>query len=564
MPGCAKWGTGVLLCAALCGISACAGAAQGPRKKLIQVGWDMVDTAFLREHLAEMEAAGPFDGVLIWVKGKRSDGRTASSQSAWDAAAWDRASFKAAVDDLRACRFTQFTDNFVRFNCTPGTLDWADDTGWRALAEKAGILAWVCKAGGLKGICLDPESYGEKQFQYRAAGGRSFGETVAMARRRGAEMMRAIAAEHPSMTLMSFWLASLCMNAGNAADPDDVLITETYGLWPAFLNGMLDAAPADTVLVDGNESGYYYEGSTYYSVANDMRNLTGPAFALIAPENRAKYRAQMQVGFGFYLDMYINPEGNKYYRGFKDGGTRLDRLRDNLAAAVGASDQYVWVYGEQCRWWPSFEFSGWGKDRVMQGAGKGRLWEEALPGLTRTLAQVRDPGEAARAQIEAHRKDAKLVNLAANGDFSAKARDLPAQFGTWQDTEAGSNGQFAWDAAGGGSGRLEKMANGCFIQKHPAKQGELYYVEARARSEGAAVPTVMIRWQRADSAWVRWDSDIVLTFGAAAADGWRTASGAVRVPDEAAQLVILLRGRSFGDAGDVCWFDDVALYRIEN
>ncbi|HPD47652.1 MAG TPA: hypothetical protein P5279_13450 [Anaerohalosphaeraceae bacterium] len=552
---------GIVLCG-FCMASAEAAAATGPRKKLIQVGWDIVDTAFLREHFAEMEAAGPFDGVLIYVKGKRIDGKPANTSSGWDGARWDRASFKEAIDDLRACRFTQFTDNFIRFNCTPGTLDWGDDAGWQALAEKAGILAWVCKAGGLKGICLDPESYGEKQFQYRAASGRSFGQTTALARRRGAEVMRAIAAEHPSMTLMSFWLASMCMNAGRAAEPDDVLIAETYGLWPAFLNGMLDSVPASMVLVDGNENGYYIEGAAYYTVANKMRNLTGPAFALIAPPNRAKYRAQMQVGFGFYLDMYINPEGNQYYRGPKEGGTRLDRLRDNLAAAVDASDQYVWVYGEQCRWWPSFEFSGWGRERVMQSAGKGRLWEEALPGLTRTLAEIRDPAEAARAQIEAARKAGKLVNLARNGDFAAKAGDLPAEFGTWQDTEAGSKGKFLWDAEGGGCGRLENMANGCFIQKHAAKPGQMYYVEATSRNEGAAVPSVMVRWQTAQDAWVRWDSDVVLTFGAAGEGGWRKASGVVVVPKGAGQLVILLRVRSFGSGGDVCLFDDLELYRV--
>jgi hypothetical protein len=530
-------------------------APDPPRKKLIELGWDIVDTAYLRAHHAEMERSTPFDGSMIRVAGKTADGKPAHSEWGWDATPWDRASFQAAIDDLRACRFTRFTDNFIRLNCSPGKLDWADDVGWKTLADKAGILAWACKAGGLKGIALDPESYGERLFQYKAAGGRSFAETAALARKRGAEVMRAIAAEHPAMTFLSLWLASLCMHAGRTAVPDDVLVSDSYGLWPAFLNGLLDAVPPEMALVDANENGYYIEGDAYHRVASDMRSLTGPAFALVAPDNRAKYRAQMQVGFGFYLDMYVNPAGNKYYRGPKEGGTRLDRLRDNLAAALAASDQYVWIYGEQSRWWGTLD-----EKRLKDTVGKGRTWEETLPGLTRALAAVRDPAAAARAEVEALRKEGKLVNLAKNADFAKKAGDLPVEFGTWQDDS--SKGRFAWDEAGGGSGRMEDVANGCFIQKHPAKPGETYYVEAAAKAEGAAIPTLTVRWQRTDGAWTRWDLDVTLTFGPAGADGWRRAGGAATVPDGAGFLVILPGTKSPGGAECVCRFDNLGLYRL--
>jgi len=543
-------------------LSAAAGrAAETPRKKLIEVGWDIVDHAFLRQHHAEMERVTPFDGVLLWVIGKQTDGKKATSQSGWDAKPWDRASFQGAIEDLKACRFTRFTDNFVRFDCTPGTLDWGDEAGWKHLAAKAGILAWVCRAGGLKGICFDPESYGQKQFQFRPVPDRSFADAVALARKRGGQVMRAIAEEYPEMTLMSFWLASLNLHAGRAAAPDDVLVTDVYGLWPAFLNGLLDAAPPSMVLVDGNENGYYLEGDAYHRVATDMRSLSGPAFALIAPENRAKYRAQMQVGFGFYLDMYVNPEGNKYYRGPKEGGTRLDRLRENLAAAREASDQYVWVYGEQCRWWPSFEWNGWAKEQNAKSAGKGRLWEEALPGLTRTLAQVRDPVAAAREELAALRARGQAVNLARNADFSKKTRDLPAEFGVWQATEAGSKGTFSWDAEGGGSGRAAGVKDGCFIQKHKVKPGETYYVELAARTEGHAIPTLMIRWQREDGQWTRWDLDATLTFASAGEGGWRNAGGAVTVPDGVGFLVILPGVKDLLENG-VCWFDNLALFKL--
>jgi hypothetical protein len=534
-----------------------------PRPKLLQIGWDIVDTAFIRQHFAEMEAAAPFDGILFWVKGKRTDGKVASPETGWDAAPWDRASFQGAIDDLKACRFTKFTDNFIRLNCTPGTLAWDDEAGWKALAGKAAILAWICKEAGVKGICFDPESYGEKQYQYKAAKGLSFAETAALARKRGAEVMRAIAAEHGTLTLMSFWLASLCMDVGETEHPDEALATEHYGLWPAFLNGMLDELPPGMTLVDGNENGYYLEGQQYHTVASHMRGLTGPALATVAPENRTKYRAQMQIAFGFYLDMFINPEGDKYYRGPKPGGTRLDHLRENLAAALDASDQYVWVYGEGCRWWPSFVFSDWGKAQVMKGAGKGRLWEEALPGVTKTLARVKAPTEAARADVEALRAAGKLVNLAKNGDFEKKSGDLPSEMGTWQDSDAGSKGRFAWDAEGNGSALMQNMKHGCFIQKLTAKPGETYFVEAMAKAKGPAIPTLTVRWQRSDGTWTRWDLDVTLTFGPIGADGWRKASGAVSVPEDVGFLVILPGSKSTSESESACWFDNLGLYKIE-
>jgi hypothetical protein len=525
-----------------------------PRKKFIELGWDIVDTAYLRAHHAEMEKSFPFDGAMIRVTGKTADGKPANSEWGWDGTPWDRASFQAAIDDLRACRFTKFTDNFVRLNGSPGKTEWADDAAWKALSEKAAILAWVCKAGGLKGISLDPESYGENLFQFKPGGGRSFPETAALARKRGAQAMRAIASEHPSMTFLSLWLASLCMHAGRTAVPDDILIADRYGLWPSFLNGLLDAVPPSMTLVDANENGYYIEGDAYHRVASDMRSLTGPAFALIAPENRAKYRAQMQVGFGFYLDMYVNPEGNQYYRGPKEGGTRLDRLRDNLAAARDASDQYVWLYGEQSRWWGKLD-----EGRLKDTVGKGRLWEETLPGLTRTIAAVRDPAGAAREEVAQAKARGTLANLARNADCAKKSGNLPAEFGTWQDES--SKGQFAWDPEGGGSARLTGVSNGCYIQKVKVRPGETYFAEASTRTQGTAIPTLTVRWQREDGQWTRWDLDVTLTFGPPGAGGWRAAGGAATVPDGVGFLVLLPGSRCLSGES-ACWFDNFGIYKL--
>jgi len=39
---------------------------------------------------------------------------------------------------------------------------------------------------------------------------------------------------------------------------------ESYGLYPAFVIGMLSAAGPDTVITDGNENSYYYSQPLEY------------------------------------------------------------------------------------------------------------------------------------------------------------------------------------------------------------------------------------------------------------------------------------------------------------
>ena len=152
---------------------------------------------------------------------------------------------------------------------------------------------------------------------------------------------------------------------------------------------MLDALPPDMILVDGCEHGYYMDSAeAYLRAANEMRSWHGACTRLVSPENRAKYRQQVQAGFGFYLDMYLNPEGNRYYFPPLDG-SRLARLERNLGFARDAADEYVWIYGEQCRWWgPQRETCQ--TPRGKGGCGK-KLCRESLGPLPTHATRWRRP-----------------------------------------------------------------------------------------------------------------------------------------------------------------------------
>ncbi|MBN1419599.1 MAG: beta-galactosidase [Planctomycetes bacterium] len=514
--------------------------AAAPRAKLIELGWDIPSTAYLREHGHEMEQSAPFDGVILKVEFPGPAGKTLSSQHMWEKTPWTWEGLATALADLRACRFERFRDNFIRVNATPGDLDWFDDAAWRILCDKIALLGRLARDGGCRGICLDPESYGKPQFRYDPSSGKTFREMGAVARARGRWFVDALAREFPSAAILGLWFNSLNARAGRCDDPTAILVTEGYGLFPAFFDGMLDAAPPAMTFIDGCEHAYRYDGDLdYLRSYHVMRRPSGSASRLVSPENRAKYDRQVRAGFGFYLDAYINPETSPWYIG-PGGGTRLERLEANLAAAAEVADAYVWVYGEKFRWWPAGE----------------KHWEEAMPGITRAIEWARDPLAAARDRVAAARAKGALVNLAANAGFEEDA------LSAWQDE--GSKGTFAQDDDAGNpapSVRAARILNGCLIQRIPVEPGRRYAVEADSLREGTSVPTIAVRWQDGDGKWTRWNFDRTIPF-LAGSGPWEHAFGWAQVPDGAGFLVVLLAVHNQMGDGDVCWFDNLGIYRI--
>src|SRR5438876_9958023 len=84
-------------------------------KKLIEFGWDEPDTAFMRAHIAEMEAT-PFNGTVFHILYTKADGtRGRFMNECWSRRAFTLAEVQSAIDELKSTKFTRFTDNFLRF-----------------------------------------------------------------------------------------------------------------------------------------------------------------------------------------------------------------------------------------------------------------------------------------------------------------------------------------------------------------------------------------------------------------------------------------------------------------
>ena len=522
-----------------------ADSAPFPRKKLIMTGWDQPDVAQFRRDLVQFEQT-PFDGVILFVPGKTPDGASFTSfNNLFSRQPWTEAMFADSLADLKAARSAKVTENFLILWALPGEVDWFDDAGWAVISEKFRIMARVARQGGLRGILFDPELYGDKQkvWRYLSQSGwaqHPFSEYGAKVRQRGQETMRAMAREFPDLTMFGYWLTSVCLRAVDDSGSLAGLAAEDYGLYPSFVDGWLDAAPATVKFVDGQEFAYRWDGEAAFQ-AGALR-VKNDCQVFITPANRAKYRAQVQASFGFYLDAYVNPPGSSYYFG-REGEPRVQRLGSNLEAAVGAADEYVWIYGEKNRWWPPRD----------PGAKPSTNWTEALPGIELALLQAKNPIEAARRVI----LSTSATNLLHNASFTETAGGQPAHWWVWQD-EKQATGTFALDPKPGAA-RLTKMANGCFGQNIPVKSGERYAFGAKLRQAGQGLVTLRVGWKNARGEWTRGDAARRLVLPSAPADQWRELFGSARVPEGIAELVVTLYANGQTKETDQAWFDDVRL-----
>lgn len=558
-----------LFCAAPHAIHGAVDADRRRQKKLIATGWDKADTERLFQNLDQMEQR-PFDGVVIECEGRIDAEKRCPMRAAFKKDEWRREWFQACVDRMRACRFRRFTDNFITVGANPGNVDWFDDEGWKQIVAHWRIAAWVAKQGGFKGILFDPEPYSKPhmQFAYSAQPGKEthdFNAYHAKARERGRQVISAIAAEYPDITLFCYFLNISCATATGQADPRALLSALGYGLLPPFVEGWLDAVPPTMTVVDGCEHAYMYNSAVQY--LESALKIKGACQELVSPENRAKYRSQVQAGFGIYLDAYSNPEGSKYFMK-TNLPSRLHQLRANLSAALRSADEYVWVYGEKFRWWPT------PNKRVNE-----QTWPEALPGCEKALRFARDPLDYGRQCIAEMTRADQLVNLARNGDFGSdmspaptpggaveqwKQGGCPAGWHAWQAAE--SKGAFTWDrengAAGKGSARISGVAEGCLIQSYDVKAGERFAVGAALKLEGKGDGRIRVRWQTADGHWTHEIQDKLIPPNGPRGQ-WSDLFGVVEIPEDVGKLVLLLGAAGQTSPEDLAWYDDVRVYKLE-
>jgi PHD/YefM family antitoxin component YafN of YafNO toxin-antitoxin module len=332
------------------------GPFEQPRKKLVEYGWDVPDTAFVRANIQAMEQRCPFfDGVVLRLKG----GWTKRPAHIFRTDAVNLAEYTDDIANLQATKFTRFTDNFVlMWGTAEKGWDWFNESHWQAAETNARWIARVARQGGLVGICFDPEPYDGNPWRYPdqpQAATKTFTDYWQRVRECGRRFMRALQSEFPNLRLLTFFQLSLfpdIVDIPDAAERMKRLSQHGYGLLPAFLNGMLDAVNEQVVIVDGNEPAYYYTDAEQYFRAYHL--MKQRALTLIAPENRRKYVAQVQAGFALYMDQVFGlrqPKPERFLSFYLTPDERARWFEHNVYWALYTTDEYVWCYSERVDWW---------------------------------------------------------------------------------------------------------------------------------------------------------------------------------------------------------------------
>ena len=457
--------------------------------------------------------------------------------------ALDRSMFEHNIPLLREItRRPYFRHCFTMIWLAParyGRYDWRDDETWARAATNASVVASVARDGGVNGLIIDIEDYYDQGQYTCGTNDPPYEECRALARRRGAEVFGAVFRENPEATVLAYGLLSWDRSY-STADDLRAMMAEKRDLWPAFVNGILDAMPPTAVLVDGCEPAYGFDLRRGDFAASAYWQKVG-LLDLVEPENRRKYQDQVRAGFGLYLDRYLRSRKVAFF-GPTDG-TAIDHFRRNFSAACKYADEYVWLYGEQQLW---VKRDGWKPPKyAYEERFIGRTWEDEMPGLAETVRLVKQGDAGVGQKFEELRAAGSLVNLATEKRIRLE--------NTTNVVEAA--GEPPVYACVGGK-------RGTVCAHVPVKPGDWYAVEfsGRGRLHGDGG---QIRWKAPTGygwCWIPEDRKPVIlrapASGEDANEAWRTGHTVVRVPPGVGELVVWIR---LFDTAEV---KDIGVYKL--
>lgn len=505
-------------------------------KKYIFSGWDLGDVTPQEVLLlADEFDKTACDGVAMPI-GRVCPGWTGQrSREVLDDPGMKFSEFEFLVPVFRKIvEHPSLRESMILVHLAPtNRIAWADDARWRTAAGNLATAARLAKAGGLRGLVVDVEDYRKKlQYRHDPAEG-DYAATCRLARRRAKEMFAAAFAEFPEMVVLSFQLFTMDPYYMRG-DPVSEMI-ERRDLWPAFVNGILDAMPSTAKLVDGNENEGYHaraERRDFYKGVYDQMVAVLP---LVAKENRVKYRSQVSVSFGLYLDSYICATNGGWYMP-PVRGKRITRLEDNLRQATECADEYVWFWGEKgfyVDWpadlkersgdtWRSSGLGTWRGKYFSGGLAPMKPWCLAMDGDFDLVARgVKDPQRCVREQYSLQNAAGTYKNLA------------PAQGGI---TNA--------------LGHLHVRVPGLAVDG---------WYGAKIKGRGGIVRGNAYFQHRGSWRWKL--GSYRFTFGPPDAEGWREGIALVRIPDGATDAFCIFDGPQ-GEKTAKAEFRDFEFFKI--
>lgn len=542
---------------AVCSLTASAG-----RKLYLGAGWDLgaLPPADMVQSL-DLLAKTPLDGIRFSLRAKFPDGTNIASNTAMDGRKWPTEIFDSQFADMRKITsLPNMKHCFLAVRATPNKrLAWTDDAAWASFAHNMAVLARAAKMTGVKGLCPDYEDY-RHQYQFSLEDcDPDLATTLALARKRGAEIHRAMFAVYPEMTLF-FWhfldrhfphhFSGLTDIPQNVRDSRDLFI--------AYLNGVFDALPP-TARIVACEEDYKYSAARrdFYKAIAEEKQFNE---RLLDPVHRVKHRLQVSLGFSIYLDAY-RPDNQKsqWALGPDRHGSFAGHVIEDAEQATRATDEYVWFWGERRTYVPWRDpgiASGIYSCRQYSGE-KRKTWDAEFGGLYDALSRFKDPVSYAKAKWAGISSSAESVNLVANGDCSSLKGFTP-----WQKKRP-VEGTFGVDATTGDGDSTSIVltgVHGCvtaFVRKR--KAGGLYLVRFVSKGEGDAGTGSSVSFLK-DGKWNFKVPSVQIPAAGKTASGWTEHIMAFTIPEGndgfGVKLGATLR------AGQRAWFDSLNVHEL--
>jgi hypothetical protein len=315
-----------------------------PRKKVIEYGWDVPYPDFVEQNIQGMEKR-PFEGIIFRTKG---------FDHVFDTSAWKQEELQPQLDTLAKIKWRKFTDNFLTlYAANKGGMNWFNDDHWNTIVENMKLFSRAVQMGCCVGVCFDPEPYGTDPWVYPGSyKDKSFDEVADQVRKRGRQFINALETNMPGLRVLSFFQFGLYDGILDEPDPkvrQEKLLKQWMVLLPSFYIGILEGASPGTILIDGNESAYYYESpDSFYRAYHLIRQRTQ---ALIPENLRRKYNAQVQAGMALYIDQTLAKRTEQTTSHFLSPQEQFRFFEHNTYYALTTTDEYVWCYSERMNWW---------------------------------------------------------------------------------------------------------------------------------------------------------------------------------------------------------------------
>lgn len=532
--------------------------AQADAKKFVGFAWEFsrMSITNLVGYVDELDKT-PLDGIGVYLNERAPDGSLTSTHNIMRSR-WSREALKPLLPLARdLTKHRSMRESFIGTFRAPNKkrIEWTDDSGWGLVASNMAIAAWFAKAGGFRGISMDPEDYHYTAQFVRQGGDAPYDELCRLARRRGREVFEGVFREFSDIRILSFWFLSMEHMYLGSIDPSADMRERGY-LWPAFVDGIFDAMPPTALIIDGCEHSYRYESSRgdFHWAANAMKRRLP---SMLSPENRGKYRDLTSVSFGLYLDMFTNPKGASWYFGPVDG-SRLRHFERNLNQAAEAADEYVWFWGEKFCW------ADWrGKGPVDNRKINQNTWDSAVPGLEDMILAVKDSDAYAEKRIKELKAEGAFHSMNANMECRSEGGMVPSPYTPWQQKKNRQGRLYGDSSCGDGDSyslAAEGVENGAYSVGVTEKiiPGDRLLVTMSVKGEGAFA---IVAWKRGGV----WDwnvlSPVHIRLGAVDSSGWRRAKKVLRVPEGAdgAGLILSMRQKPRMK----CNFDNVSIVRLD-